>query len=108
MQNSFKIDELREDISSNLAFILAQDDSESEDDEVQIPKTKDDISKFLQDENLNLDEVDIPDDFILNDIPMLVKQMQEKEDSDKVFNILTHDQLENIQSAQDLEQTKFS
>ena len=75
MQNSFKIDELREDISSSLAFILAQDDSESEGDEVQIPKTKDDISKFLQDENLNLDEVDITDDFILNDIPMLVKQM---------------------------------
>ena len=98
MQNTFKIDELREDISSNLAYILAQDDSEIEEDEVHVtmhtdklPKGKDDISKFLQDENLNLGDVDIPDDLILNDIPMLVQQMKEREDSDRVFNMFTHD-----------------
>ena len=114
MQNTFKIDEVREDISSTLAYILAQDDSENEEDEFEKTKDsdklrkKDDISKFLQDENLNLDGVDIPDDFILNDVPLLLQQMQEREDSDRVFNMLTHDQLESIKSAKDLEKVNFS
>ena len=78
MQNTFKIDELREDISSNLAYILAPDDSDLP-EEIQDLKTdtlqKSDISKFIKEENLNLDDVDIPEDFILNGIPKMIEQL---------------------------------